>query len=136
MATITTSTTLTVPERPVTIGNWKGQGWIEEYSDGWSYAYIIDVDSPVGGQSPGGDTGGTPPSPRPPGAEPGPVGPTKPAGGTSCNDPVNISNGNVFEQVVDYTLRGPGAGTRPARVLLQLHRPCPLLAVSAGSMHL
>ncbi len=107
---INAGATLTVPQRPVTIGSWKGQGWIEEYDDGWSYAYIIEANLPQGGLAPGGDTGATPPQPRPPTSEPGPIGSPAPTGGTSCSDPVNVSNGNVFEQAVDYLLARPSPG--------------------------
>ena len=99
---INAGATLTAPQRPVTIGSWKGLGWIEEYSDGWSFAYIIDFNSP------GGDTGGTLPAPRPPASDPGTVGPTDPVSNTSCSDPVNVANGNLFDRVIDLVLRGQG----------------------------
>jgi RHS repeat-associated protein len=116
--------TLTLPQRPVRIGAWTGLGWIEEYEDGWSFAYILDVSSRL---SPGGDTGGTTPPPHPPGDDPGGTGTTDDTGGTACSDPVNVANGNLFEQALDLLLRSKGP-------TLGLARTYNSLALAAGPL--
>lgn len=97
--------TVTIPQKPMTIGTWRGAAWIEEYPN-WDYNYIIFDFTFL---SPGGDTGGTAPPPRPPQQDPGVVGTPAPTNNTTCTDPVNVANGNLFEQVADYglTTRGP-----------------------------
>jgi RHS repeat-associated protein len=105
-ARIMEGATLTVPQRPITIGSWRGTGWIEEYPD-WNYNYIIYDFALL---SPGGDTGGAAPQPQPPQNGPGTVGSPGPLNNTTCSDPVNVANGNLFEQTTDYALgtQGPG----------------------------
>ncbi len=105
-ARINAGATLTVPRRSLSIGSWKGTGWIEEFAN-WDYNYII-FDFAL--TSPGGDTGGTPAPPRPPQNDPGTIGTPIPTNNTTCSDPVNVANGNLFEQTTDYALamQGPG----------------------------
>ncbi|MBM3747567.1 MAG: hypothetical protein FJW34_17415, partial [Acidobacteria bacterium] len=97
--------TVTIPQRPLTIGSWRGTGWIEEYPN-WNFNYVIFDFALL---SPGGDTGNTPPPPRPPQNEPGAVGNPQQTQNTTCSDPVNVANGNLFEQVTDYTLATQGS---------------------------
>lgn len=101
---ISLDATLTIPQRPVAIGPWRGTGWIEEFPD-WDFNYIIFDFALL---SPGGDTGGIAPPPRPPDQDPGVVGQPEPPQNTVCSDPVNVANGNLFEQITDYTLPSPG----------------------------
>lgn len=103
---VSAGATLTVPQRIVTIGAWKGTGWIEEFPN-WDFNYII-YDSAL--FAPGGDTGGTPPPPHPPQSDPGVVGSPTPVSNTTCSDPVNVANGNLFEQFTDLALASPGIG--------------------------
>jgi RHS repeat-associated protein len=118
--------TVTIPQRPVTIGAWTGEGYIVEWQN-WSYRYtIVDVRQPQS-PAPGGDTGGTPPGPRPPEQDPGVTGDPGQANNTPCSDPVNVANGNLFEQWVDYALGGTGPG-----ILFQ--RTYNSLALAAGPL--
>jgi RHS repeat-associated protein len=103
---IAAGATLTVPQRIVTIGAWKGTGWIEEFPN-WDFNYII-YDSAL--FAPGGDTGGTSPPPHPPQSDPGAVGAPSPVNNTTCSDPVNVANGNLFEQFTDLARPSPGIG--------------------------
>jgi len=97
--------TVTIPQGPLTIGSWRGTGWIEEYPN-WDFNYVIFDFALL---SPGGDTGNTPAPPRPPQNEPGAVGDPQQTNNTTCSDPVNVANGNLFEQVTDYTLPTKGS---------------------------
>jgi len=54
LETVSDGATITIPQKPMTIGTWRGFGWIEEYPN-WDFNYII-VDLAL--LSPGGDTGG------------------------------------------------------------------------------
>lgn len=87
--------------QPVTDNSWSGVGWIFDLASG-SWGYMIQSLS-------GGATTGSEP-PDPPTSDPGSTGDPGTTNGTLAGDPVNISNGNLFEQEIDFSMtsRGPG----------------------------
>jgi RHS repeat-associated protein len=97
---IKSGATITISQQAVVFGLWTGFGYIEDLPN--AFSYIIQ-------QTNGGTTGDNPAQPMPPTNDPGPTGTPKPTNGTSCSDPVTVSNGNMFQQQIDLNIssRGP-----------------------------
>jgi RHS repeat-associated protein len=94
--------TVTIPNQPVRVGTWDGFPWILD----WDYYYtnaFFGLDQLNGGET----TGDGPPMPVT--DNPGPTGNPTPVNGTTCSDPVTVSNGNMFQQQTDLAIssRGP-----------------------------
>jgi RHS repeat-associated protein len=85
---------------PVTDNSWSGVGWIFDLPSG-KWGYMIQSLS-------GGATTGSQP-PAPPTSDPGSTGDPSTTNGTLTGDPVSISNGNLFQQEIDFSItsRGP-----------------------------
>jgi hypothetical protein len=96
--------TLLVPQRPVTIGQYRWFGVLGERFETRDYCFTIP-------HYQGGHADGELPPPQPPeGDAGGGTGGTENNNNTTRGDPVNLSNGNLIEQHLDYQLRGPGPG--------------------------
>jgi RHS repeat-associated protein len=98
--------TILITSRMITLGAYRGYGWISEISSGLG-AFLILGDS-LATNPHGGDSGTGPYTPV--GSNPGPAGDPIITNGTACFDPVTVSNGNMFHTAVDFAIssRGPG----------------------------
>jgi RHS repeat-associated protein len=86
--------------QPVTYNAWTGVAWTRDFPDG-KWAYLIQ------NLNGGSTTGPTPPAP--PTSQPGSTGNPATTNGTTQGDPVSVSNGNLFQQEIDFSIssRGP-----------------------------
>lgn len=94
--------TITITNEPITVGSWTGFAWILD----WTYFYnnsFFGLNYLNGGETIGDGT------PMPASNNPGPNGNPAPVNGTTCSDPVTVSNGNMFQQQTDLAIssRGP-----------------------------
>ncbi len=94
--------TVTIPQRPVTMGAWTGFPWIVDWAD-ITQPSFFGVNQ-LNGAYTSGDA-----EPAPVTDNPGVTGEPTAANGTSCSDPVTVSNGNMFQQQTDLAIssRGP-----------------------------
>jgi RHS repeat-associated protein len=94
--------TITIPNRPTVSGTWSGFPWILDWDNFYANSFF-GLDYINGGLGQGNG------APAPAGTNPGVTGDPTPVNGTTCSDPVTVSNGNMFQQQTDLAIssRGP-----------------------------
>ncbi len=91
---------ITIPQKLVAVYGFNGIAWIADPPTGGSIFRIQNIG--------GGTTGGGTPVSMPVSKNAGDTGDPTPIQGTTCSDPVSVSNGNMYQQQTDLTLSGRG----------------------------
>ena len=93
--------TITISQQPITYGDWTGFGYILDAPSSFGY-FISQTNTSLNG-------GSSAFVPGPLSGPPGSTGNANNTGGTLCGDPVNVTNGNLYQNQVDLNIssRGP-----------------------------